>query len=490
MTALLILVAPFILLLSILLAPVSKSSRIALIGSLVILALIILALVEFYKSDFLSLSKDVTWIPSLGISFNIGIDGISLILVLLTGILYPFIIATTLGNKVKDPKAFYSLMILMQFGLVGVFISKDAFLFYVFYELTLVPIYFICAIWGAKNSIPVTLKFFIYTLAGSLLMLVAILYLYFKTPGTHTFDIASFYTLQLSSTEQSWIFWAFFIAFAIKIPVFPFHTWQPDTYTVSPAAGTMLLAGIMLKMGIYGLIRFVLPIVPNAVLEWSNLSIALCIIGIIYASVIALRQNDLKTLIAYSSIAHVGLITAGVLSVNVNGVQGAMIQMFNHGVNVIALLFMVDLIEQKYGTRLLSELSGVAGQMKKVSVFFIIVLLGSVGLPLTNGFIGEFLLLMGIYFYNPWAAAFAGLTLILSACYMLRLYKNVFLGEVAPASGTYQDFSVMNGWILVSLCLLVIATGIYPAMLLSVSSTAVQHILEVFATHQSALSTL
>ncbi|MEO6167063.1 MAG: NADH-quinone oxidoreductase subunit M, partial [Chitinophagales bacterium] len=430
MIAATLLILPVIFTAVILLMPPTNSRSIALIGTVSSLAISIFTWMQFSSGQLNQLSLNLPWAPVLGIQFNIGIDGISMVLVLLTGLLFPFIVAATLKSEIKNQKAFYSLMLTMQLGLMGVFIAKDAFLFYVFYELTLIPVYFICAIWGGERSIPITLKFFIYTLAGSLFMLVAIIYLYFKTPGTHTFDIASFYHLPLSVMEQSWIFWAFFLAFAIKIPIFPFHTWQPDTYTVAPAAGTMLLAGIMLKMGIYGLIRFVLPIVPQGVVSWGNTALVLCIIGIIYASLIAWRQQDLKRLIAYSSIAHVGLIAAGVFSVNSAGLQGAMIQMFNHGVNVVAVFFMVDIIETRYGTRLMDDLGGIAGQMKKFGVLFIIVLLGSVGLPLTNGFIGEFLLLMGVYQHNAWAAAFAGLTLVLGAVYMFRFYRNVFLGEV------------------------------------------------------------
>ncbi|MBK9732671.1 MAG: NADH-quinone oxidoreductase subunit M [Chitinophagaceae bacterium] len=480
MIAAALLILPLVFTIFTLLLPANNSRNIALIGSLLSFALSAFAWVQFSSGNLAQLSLDVPWISSLGIHFNIGIDGISLILVLLTGLLYPFIVAATLQTDIKSPKAFFALMLAMQLGLMGVFIAKDAFLFYVFYELTLIPVYFICAIWGGEKSIPITLKFFIYTLAGSLFMLIAIIYLYFKTPGNHTFDIQSFYHLGLSATEQTWIFWAFFLAFAIKIPIFPFHTWQPDTYTVAPAAGSMLLAGIMLKMGIYGLIRLVLPIVPQGVAAWGNGALILCIIGIVYASLIAWRQQDLKRLLAYSSIAHVGLIAAGVFAVNISGLQGAMIQMFNHGVNVVAMFFMIDLIERRYGTRWMDELGGVAGQMKKFGVIFMIVLLGSVGLPLTNGFIGEFLLLMGIYQHNAWMAAFAGLTLILGAAYMFRLYRHVFLGEVKDHKIIAVDTLTWENFILIPLCALILIIGVYPAILLNITEPAVQQLLQIF----------
>ncbi len=446
MYAAIFLIIPVLAMLSIFILDEKLSRQVALIASLASLGYTLYFLITQQTGK---IYLDADWVPLLGIRFHLGMDGISAILVLLTTLLYPFIIAASKNVTlslvgVRNPKSFYALMMLMQFGLLGVFMAKDAFLFYVFYELTLIPVYFICAMWGGERSIPITLKFFIYTMAGSLFMLIAILYLYFKTPAPHTFNIESFYHLQLSATEQSWIFWAFFLAFAVKIPIFPFHTWQPDTYTVSPVAGTMLLAGIMLKMGIYGLIRFVLPIAPEGVAQWGNTAMILCIIGIVYASLIALRQNDLKRLIAYSSIAHVGLIAAGTLTATTSGVQGAVIQMFNHGVNVVALFFIIDVLERRYGSRWMQDFSGVAGQMKKFSWLVIIVLLGSVGLPITNGFVGEFLLLNGLYNHNAWYAAVAGLTLIFGAAYMLRFYRNVFLGETKNFSMEGGDVSGMK----------------------------------------------
>lgn len=490
MVALALLLLPVITAIMIMIVPPSNSRRLALIGSIISFFITAFAYSRFLQEDIANLSFDVSWASAFGIRFNVGMDGISLILVLLTGILYPVIIASTAKSTVANPKAFYSLIMLMQLGLMGVFMARDAFLFYVFYELTLIPIYFICAIWGGARSIPITLKFFIYTLAGSLLMLIAIIYLYFKTPDTHTFDIQAFYQIALTPAEQGWIFWAFFLAFAVKIPVFPFHSWQPDTYTVSPVAGTMLLAGLMLKMGIYGLIRFVLPLVPLGLEEWIGVAMVLCIIGIVYASLIAWQQQDLKRLLAYSSIAHVGLITAGVLTANVAGLQGAMIQMFNHGINVVGLFFMVDIIERRYGTRWMDQLGGIAGQMKKLGVYFMIVMLGSVGLPLTNGFVGEFMLLLGIYEWSPWAAAFAGLTLILGAVYMFRLYRNVFLGDAKDHKNDAADVAGWEQFILISLCVLVLVIGIFPSVLLEVSLQPVQQILHFIVDHKNGVSGL
>lgn len=490
MFALLILLFPLLITLAILIRGGERVSRIALVGSIFELILVCNNGFQKFYGDASKLEMNVPWIPGLGINFHIGLDGLSLLLVFLTALLYPFIIRASINpqSPVRNPKSFYALMMLMQFALIGVFMARDAFLFYVFYELALIPIYFICAFWGGERSIPITLKFFIYTLAGSLFMLIAILYLYFKTPTPHTFDITAFYNLSLTATEQAWLFWGFFLAFAIKIPIWPFHTWQPDTYTVSPAAGTMLLAGIMLKMGIYGLMRFVVPIVPEGIAQWGNFAMILCIIGIIYASLIALRQNDLKRLIAYSSIAHVGLMAAGVLTVNASGLQGAAIQMLNHGINVVAMFFMIDLIEQRYGTRNMNELSGIAAQMKRFSWLFVIVMLGSVGLPLTNGFIGEFLLLNGLYQHNAWYAAAAGLTIIFGAAYMLRLYRNVFLGEKSNFNNESGD---VKGWetrILVAFSLLIILIGVYPLPWLELTSNSMQELIQYFSQQATAAS--
>ena len=430
------------------------------------------------------------WISSFGINFHVGIDGISLILVLLTTFLTPFIILTSLQKETENSSVFYAIILLMQAGMLGAFTAMDSFLFYVSYEVALIPIYFICGLWGGENRIAVTLKFFIYTLAGSLFMLVSIIYLYLQTPGNHSFEITEFYKLNLSSTQQTWIFCGFFLAFAVKIPIFPFHSWQPSTYTTAPTAGTMLLAGIMLKMGLYGLIRFVLPIAPEAVAHWNTLAIILCVCGIIYGSVIAIRQNDLKTLIAFSSLAHVGLIAVGIFSMNIQGIQGAMIQMFNHGVNAVALFFLIDLFERRSGTRLMDKFSGIASVNKKVAVVFAIVMLGSVGLPLTNGFVGEFLLLMGVYQWNMYAALFAGLTIILGAVYMLRLYKNVFFGEISETSKSISSMTMMETIMSYKLIALIIVLGIFPNLLLNLSAPAVTKLLNLIANHSNMTATL
>ncbi|MBP6649041.1 MAG: NADH-quinone oxidoreductase subunit M, partial [Bacteroidia bacterium] len=316
-----------------------NAKRIALAAALIEFAISVSITLGFDPTAGTQFVHEFSWVASLGISYKVGLDGISLLLVLLTTFLVPIIILSSFRHNYKNPGLFYALILIMQMALVGVFSALDGFLFYIFWELALIPIYLICLMWGGKDRVRITLKFFIYTLFGSLLMLVALIWLWMKTPAPHSFDIHALYSLNLNATEQSWIFWAFFLAFAIKMPVFPFHTWQPDTYTDSPTPGTMLLSGIMLKMGVYGVLRWLLPIVPDGVHEWGTTAMILSVIGVVYASCIALVQKDFKRLIAYSSIAHVGLISAGIFSLTLQGMEGGVIQMLSHGINVVGLFF-------------------------------------------------------------------------------------------------------------------------------------------------------
>src|ERR1700733_14046703 len=409
----------------------SAAKHAALVFSLAELVLAGVFLSKFVPNATTQFMIDVPWIPKFGIYFNAGIDGISMIMVLLSTLLVPLIILTTYKHEYKNANAFYALILFMQAGMLVVFTALDGFLFYVGWEAALIPIYFICSMWGGQNRIKVTIKFFLYTFSGSLIMLVAIIYMYLQSPE-RTYDLSHFYNLHLSVGQQSWVFWAFFLAFAIKMPLFPFHTWQPDTYTEAPSAGTMMLSGIMLKMGIYGAIRWMIPNAPLGFLQWDSLIIILTIIGIIYASIIAFKQTDGKRLVAYSSIAHVGLIAAGIFTFiradgsfiwTSQGVQGALIQMLNHGINVVGLFFIWDIISRRLNTREISEMGGIAKVAPKFAIAFLIIVLGTVALPLTNGFVGEFLLLNSVFQGSIWLVAIAGLTMIFGAVYMFRMYK-------------------------------------------------------------------
>nr|WP_276898881.1 NADH-quinone oxidoreductase subunit M [Pedobacter kyonggii] len=455
-----------------------KSAKIvSTIFSVVSLGLALVIACNFIPNASTQFEVNLPWIADLGINFHAGIDGISMLVVLLTNLLVPIIILSSYNHEYKNPAAFYALILFMQCGLLLVFTALDAFLFYIGWEAALIPIYFICAIWGGKDRIRINMKFFVYTIAGSLFMLMGIIYLYLHNPAQN-FDIQAFYALNLDGAQQGWIFWAFFIAFAIKMPIFPFHTWQPDTYTAAPTQGTMLLSGIMLKMGIYGVIRWLLPIVPAGVHDWGQVAIILSIIGIVYASLIAFTQKDAKRLVAYSSIAHVGLISAGIFAFNQQGMQGAMVQMLSHGINVVGLFFVLDIIFSRVKTNKIEELGGIAKVAPQLALTFLIIVLGTVALPGTNGFIGEFLLLMGVYNYGIWAAAIAGLTIIFGAVYMLRMYQNVMLGETNSLTITFTDIKGTEKLVLYTICALIIVLGVYPKPILHLTEASVQHLLE------------
>ncbi|WP_175632905.1 complex I subunit 4 family protein [Pedobacter ghigonis] len=455
-----------------------KSAKIvSTVFSVVSLGLALFIACNFIPNASTQFEANLPWIADLGINFHAGIDGISMLVVLLTNLLIPIIILSSYKHDYKNPAAFYALILFMQTGLLLVFTALDAFLFYIGWEAALIPIYFICAFWGGKDRIRINMKFFVYTIAGSLFMLMGIIYLYLQNPA-HNFDIQAFYALNLDAAQQGWIFWAFFIAFAIKMPIFPFHTWQPDTYTAAPTQGTMLLSGIMLKMGIYGVIRWLLPIVPAGVQDWSCLAISLSIIGIVYASLIAFTQKDAKRLVAYSSIAHVGLISAGIFALNQQGMQGAMVQMLSHGINVVGLFFVLDIIFSRVKTNKIEELGGIAKAAPHLAIAFLIIVLGTVALPGTNGFIGEFLLLLGVYNVGIWAAAIAGLTIIFGAVYMLRMYQNVMLGKTNELTITFTDIQGSEKFVLYLICALIIVLGVYPKPLLHLTEASVQHLLE------------
>lgn len=429
-----------------------------------------------------NLSLNCTWVESMGIKFAVGIDGISMLLILLTTFLVPLIILSSYQNNYDKPNAFYSLILLMQMALVGVFAANDGFLFYVFWELALIPIYFICLLWGGENRGMITFKFFVYTLFGSLFMLIGLIYLYNHTgsvSGIKSWAINDLYSAgkSLNIDQQSAVFWMIFLAFAIKMPIFPLHTWQPDTYVTAPTQGTMLLSGIMLKMGTFGVIKWLLPVAPLALEKWGGTAILLSSIGIVYASCIAIVQKDYKRLIAYSSIAHVGLISAGILSANQQGVQGAVIQMLSHGVNVVGLFLIADILLRHTGTREIEKLGGIRNMNGQFSVLFLIIMLGSVALPLTNGFIGEFLLINGVYQYSAGVAAFAGLSVILGAVYMLRSYQKIMLGEKPSTGVEFGSLATSDKAVLIIVCVVIIAFGVYPKPLNDLAEPAVKTLL-------------
>jgi NADH-quinone oxidoreductase subunit M len=427
------------------------------------------------------------WMEQFGVTLRFGMDGISLLMVLLTTFLVPLIMLSSFQHDYKRPSAFYGLILLMEAAFIGVFTTYDGLVFYIFWELALIPAYFITSVWGGKERIRITFKFFIYTFTGSLFMLVALIYLYFQTPAPHSFSILSLYNTTLSPNAETWVFLAFFLAFAIKIPIFPFHTWQPDTYTEAPAGGTMLLSGIMLKMGLYGLLRFVIPICPHALNDLGLAAILLAVTGIVYASIIAIRQKDLKRLVAWSSIAHVGLISAGIFTLNARALEGAVIQMVSHGINIAGLFIMISMIERRVKTREIDSLGGIATIAPWFAAFFMIIILGSIALPITNGFIGEFFLLLGIFEYNYWIAAIAGLTVIISAVYMLWMYQRTMLGKLNPSLQSvdpgsavkFNDLSLTEAITLIPIVILIFWIGLFPGFFLHIAEPAVMDILHM-----------
>jgi NADH-quinone oxidoreductase subunit M len=451
----------------------------SLLVSLVVLFLSIAGSAFTKSAD--QLNFNAQWMGSLGSSFSLKLDGLSQILTLLTAISYPVILIATWKTEYRKPNNFFALMLLTQAGLMGVFTATDALLFYFFWELALIPVYFLCSGWGHERRIQVTFKFFIYTFTASVIMLIGILYLYFQTPD-HSFSIQSFYALKLSEKTQSWLFWVMFIAFAVKMPVFPFHTWQPDTYEQSPTAATMVLSGIMVKMGLFGLIRWVWPIFPNAFHAWGDVTMSLAVIGILYASIIAIQQDDLKRLIAYSSIAHMGLMVMAVFSENSIGMNGVMMQMFNHGINIIGLWIVVELIERQFGTRKLSQLGGIAQKAPALAALLVIVALANVALPLTNGFVGEFLMFNGIWNaisgYNVVFSVLAIISIILSAVYTLNMIQKIFFGNTNTVTETTRDIYMNERLVLGVLVIVIVVLGVYPQPLLNLGSSFVEGLLK------------
>ncbi|MBL7829359.1 MAG: NADH-quinone oxidoreductase subunit M [Saprospiraceae bacterium] len=467
---------PFIVSALVLLIRPAVSKHLAMIAALANFA----ATLYCFNCDYsqgMNCVFSVPWVREAGIFFSLGMDGMTLLMLLLTNLVAPLILLATWKRDIENEPRYYGLVLLMLGALNGVFLATDGLLFYIFYELALIPIYFICAIWGGQDRIRVTLKFFIYTFVGSLFMLLSLLYVYLQTPGSHSFAWADLVQVQLSEGAALWVMVGFFLAFAVKMPVFPFHTWQPDTYVTAPTGGTMLLSGIMLKMGTYGAVRWMMPLSPEAAHTLIPIFMTLAIVGIVYASLIAVKQNDFKRLIAYSSIAHVGLIAAGIFAWNKAGLQGSLIQMLNHGINVVGLFYVCDLLERRLGSRSLAEMGGVAKSAPKLATLFMIIMLGSVAVPLTNGFPGEFLLLNGIWNYHFWMGAIAGLTIIFGAVYMLRAYGLAMFGDANENTSKVADLNSQEMLMLGVIAALVLVLGFFPGFILNLTDGSVNRIL-------------
>jgi NADH-quinone oxidoreductase subunit M len=381
----------------------------------------------------------------------------------------------TSKNEIKNRAQFLSLMLFTQTGLLGVFLAGDALLFYFFWELALIPVYFLCSIWGGEKRIAVTFKFFIYTFLGSLFMLIGIILVYTHT-ADQSFAIQSFKQASLSAGQQLTAFALFFTAFAIKMPIFPLHTWQPDAYEQSPTAVTMVLSAVMVKMGLYGVMRWLMPLFPNAFSAHSNFVVILSVIGILYASFIAIRQDDMKRLIAYSSIAHIGLMSAALFANNEIGAQGVLIQLFSHGVNVLGLWIIADIIEQQTGTRSLKEMGGLAKQNPTLGILLVGFAFANIALPLTNAFVGEFLMFNSLFQFKPWIAAAAGVSVVLAAIYTLNMVQKCAYGEVSEKMSKMQAPNMPAQFVLIVLLIVVIISGVYPAPLFDLTADTLQQL--------------
>jgi NADH-quinone oxidoreductase subunit M len=447
--------------------------KVALVFSLAVLG-ISLNLLNLYNQG-IEISYLGNWIEIPKVYLAFQADGLSLAMVLLTAALTPLILFSSFGNNFSNAKSFYALVLFMAFAMTGTFLAADGLLYYIFWELSLIPIYFIALIWGngdADERRKAVVKFFIYTLAGSLFMLVAFAYLYQKTGN---FLIGDLSRVQLSNTEQFWIFLAFFLAYAIKIPIIPFHTWQAKVYQKAPTVGTMLLSGIMLKMGLYSVIRWQLPIAPMAAKEYMYLFVGLSIAGVIYGSIVALRQKDLKKLLAYSSLAHVGLIAAGCYTLTLDGLSGAVSQMIAHGFVIVGLFFVAEIIYRRYETRTISEMGGIRTQTPKFSSMFMILVLASVALPGTFNFVGEFTVLYSLAQTNIWFVILGGTTIILGAYYMLKMFQNVMLGETNAK--IFADVTVNEGIVLVIIIAFLLFFGLYPKPIVELVTPSLNEIL-------------
>jgi NADH-quinone oxidoreductase subunit M len=437
------------------------------------------------KTAAMQFVENYSWIQSYGISYKLGIDGISLLLVLLTTFLTILCILCSWTAITFRVKEFMVSFLFLETGMIGALVALDLILFYVFWEVMLIPMYLLIGVWGdPKRRIYAAIKFFLFTMAGSVLMLVAILALYFinqKATGVSTFDVLELYKLGLPVETQYWLFGAFALAFAIKVPMFPFHTWLPDAHTEAPTAGSVILAGVLLKMGTYGFIRFAIPLFPNAAFDLMPLVSVLAIIGIIYGALVSMMQPDLKRLVAFSSVSHLGYVMLGMFAFNMQGIQGSIYQMLNHGISTGSLFLIVGMVYERRHTRLIADFGGLSKVMPIYAVFFMIVTLSSIGLPGTKGFVGEFLILLGAFQSNIVYGVLAAIGVILGAAYMLWMFQRVMFGKITrPENEKLKDLNAREITILVPMVILIFLMGIYPKVFFSKMDVSVEKFIKDF----------
>jgi NADH-quinone oxidoreductase subunit M len=457
--------------------------RLALVITiLTFLASLVLFFVFDATSDAMQFYERYAWVPAVGISYEVGIDGISVLLITLTTFLMPLTILASWESIQSRLREFVVCLLFLETGMIGVFAAVDLFLFYVFWEATLIPMYFLIGVWGGSQRIYAAVKFILYTMAGSLLMLVAILALYFlnrQATGEVTFNLFQLAQLELAPATQRWLFLAFFLAFAIKVPLFPFHTWLPDAHVEAPTAGSVILAGVLLKMGTYGFVRFCLPLFPHASVDAAWIIALLAVIGIIYGALMALVQPDIKKLVAYSSVSHLGFVMLGIFSFNAQAIDGAVLQMVNHGLSTGALFLLVGMLYDRRHTRLIADFGGLAKVMPLYAACFLVVALSSLGLPGLNGFVGEFLVLVGTFQTMPIYAVLGAVGVILSAVYLLWMYQRTMFGEVShEANNTLPDLGLREAVVLVPVLLVIVWIGIYPQPFLKRMEASTRSVVE------------
>jgi len=421
------------------------------------------------------------WLPALGASYHLGADGISALLVLLTTVITAIAVLGATRAVEKRAKEFYAVILALESGMLGTFLSLDLLLFYVFWEAMLIPMYVLIGVWGGPRRVYAAVKFFLYTMAGSVLMLVGILWLYFMqkaASGHPSFELDTFYALHIPAGAQLWLFLAFAFAFAIKVPMFPFHTWLPDAHVEAPTAGSVILAAILLKMGTYGFVRFAIPLFPVASAQVAPWIVALSIIGIIYGALVSMVQPDLKKLVAYSSVSHLGFCMLGLYAMNSAGFAGGMLTMLNHGVSTGALFLLVGVVYERRHTRMIADFGGLWKPLPVYASVFLVVMLSSIGLPGTNGFVGEFLVLLGAFRAQPLWAALAATGVILSACYMLWMFQRVMFGPVThPENEKLKDLSLRERLVFAPLIILILWMGVAPQPFLDRIQTALDRTL-------------
>lgn len=441
-------------------APKNFVRYVGLIGALMTLLVTAIHLSSFSPESTVSLF-DPNFVTSFGLTFKMGYDGMGMFMLILTNVMVPIILLSNLNRPTANERSFNSMVLLMQFGLIGVFTAMDGIMFYIFWELTLIPIFLIALWYGAPERKNILMKFFIYTFVGSLAMLLSLMAL-----GTYADNFAheNLVAIQLSAKSAFWIMSGFFLAFAIKIPLFPFHTWQPSTYTVAPMAGTMLLSALMLKMALFGMIKWMIPLAPEAMDDFKCIIITLGLIGIVYAAILAIKQSDIKRLFAFASISHVGLIAAGIMLFDKESLSAAFIQIANHSLVAVGLFLAADILEKRLGTRELGEMGGVAKLAPKFGFWFAVIGFASISVPFTSGFIGEFLLIKGLYGYNWITGLIAGSALVFGAVYTLRAYQLSMFG--APKMANFSDltWNEMAAFFLITV--IVIVLGVYPQIVI------------------------